>query len=404
MNADLIHLIITTAFSFLIGLELKTYKEEKRKENSLIGSVRTYTFLGILGFIFYKINIWLYILGLFSFTVLFSLFYIQRLKQNKSSIIVFLLAEIVYSLGPISIEYSVWMPSLIFVLVVFILNSKTHIQTLIRNIDVKEFETLGKFVLLSAVILPLLPKTNLTFIEISPFKIWLAVVIISGISYLSYILQKYFFKNKGYLITGVLGGLYSSTATTVVLSKKAREIESPILNSAIIIATAMMYIRILAIAYIFNTHIAKSMTPFYLIFAAGMIIFSFVFYKKDTASDYISDQNPLELQTAFLFAFLFVAMMVVTKYITTNYGNTGLQVLSFLIGFTDIDPYILSLLTGKYLISEALILKAVFIATGSNNILKAAYALYFGKKNTLISSIILIIFGISTIFAGIFFF
>jgi uncharacterized membrane protein (DUF4010 family) len=404
MNADLIHLIITTAFSFLIGLELKTYKEEKHKENSLIGSVRTYTFLGILGFIFYKTNIWIYILGLFSFTILFSLFYFQKLKQNKSGIIIFLIGEIVYSLGPISIEYSAWMPSLIFVLVVFILNSKTHLQTLTQKIDIKEFETLGKFVLLSAVILPLLPNKNLNFIDISPFKIWLAVVIISGISYFSYILQKYFFKHKGYLITGILGGLYSSTATTVVLSKKAKEINSPILNSSIIIATAMMYLRILAIAFIFNFEIAKNISLFYIGFAVIMIILSFIFYKKDTASDYTSDQNPLELQTAFLFAFLFVAMMIITKYITTNYGNTGLQILSFVIGFTDIDPYVLSLLTGKYLISKSLLLKGIFIATGSNNILKAIYASYFGKKNTLLSSFILIIFGISTIFIGIYFF
>jgi len=404
MNPDLIHLIITTAFSFLIGLELKTYKEEKNKENSLIGSVRTYTFLGILGFVFYKINLLVYLLGLLSFTILFSLFYYQKLKQNKSSIIVFLLAEIVYSLGPISIEYSIWMPSLIFVLVVFILNSKTHLQSVTKNIETREFETLGKFILLSAVILPLLPKNNLHFIDISPFKIWLAVVIISGISYFSYILQKYFFKNKGYLITGTLGGLYSSTATTVVLAKKAKEINSSILNSAIIIATAMMYIRILAIAYIFNTDIAKSMSVFYLGFAAFIIILAFIFYKKDTASDYVSDQNPLELQTAFLFAFLFVAMMIITKYITLHYGNTGLQVLSFIIGFTDIDPYILSLLTGKYLISKSLLLKAIFIATGSNNILKAFYAVYFGRKNTILSSVILIFFGISTIFAGIYFF
>ncbi|ACM92963.1 putative membrane protein [Nautilia profundicola AmH] len=404
MNPDLIHLIITTAFSFLIGLELKTYKEEKHKENSLIGSVRTYTLLGLLGFIFYKIDIWLYILGLFSFTLLFSLFYIQKLKQNKSSIIIFLVAEVVYALGPISIEYSIWMPSLIFVLVVFILNSKTHLQTFTKNINITEFETLGKFILLSAVILPLLPKNNLSFIDISPFKIWLAVVIISGISYLSYILQKYFFKNKGYLITGILGGLYSSTATTVVLAKKAKEISSPVLNSAIIIATAMMYIRILAIAYIFNIEIAKSMSLFYIGFAGIMIILSFIFYKNDQTSDYVSDQNPLELQTAFLFALLFVAMMVITKYITSHYGNTGLQILSFIIGFTDIDPYILSLLTGKYLISKSLLLKAIFIATGSNNILKAIYAIYFGRKNTILSSIILIIFGISTIFAGIYFF
>jgi len=134
------------------------------------------------------------------------------------------------------------------------------------------------------------------------------------------------------------------------------------------------------------------------------MLISFLFYKKDTPSDYVNDQNPLELQTAFIFAIMFVAMMSITKYITLHYGNTGIQVLSFIVGFTDIDPYILSLLAGKYHISHSLIVKSILIATGSNNILKAAYAIYFGRKNTLLSSLILIFFGISTILCGIYYF
>ena len=402
MNSLLIHFIITVVFSFLIGLEIKAYKEIKSEE-FFIGSTRTYTFLGIIGFLFFKINLNLYITGFIGFTILFSLFYYKQLQSNKSSIIIYLIAAIVYSLGPLSVEYNIWFPALIFVLVVFILNSKKKIQKIITQIELEEFETLGKFILLSGVILPLLPDKKIAFIDISPFKIWLAVVVISGISYGSYILQKYLFKNKGYLITGILGGLYSSTATTVVLSKKAQT-NSLILTSAIIIATAMMYLRILTIAFIFNHQTAAKMAPFYILFAIALIFIAFLFYKKDTTSNYINDQNPLELQTAFIFASLFVAMMVITKYVTTHYGNTGLQILSFLIGFTDIDPYILSLLTGKYSISQQTILKAIFIATGSNNILKALYAIYFGKKNNFKAFLILLIFGIITILSGFLFF
>ncbi|MEO1927615.1 MAG: DUF4010 domain-containing protein [Nautiliaceae bacterium] len=402
MNSLLIHFIITVVFSFLIGLEIKAYKEIKSEE-FFIGSTRTYTFLGIIGFLFFKINLNLYITGFIGFTLLFSLFYYKQLQSNKSSIIIYLIAAIVYSLGPLSVEYNIWFPALIFVLVVFILNSKKKIQKIITQIELEEFETLGKFILLSGVILPLLPDKKIAFIDISPFKIWLAVVVISGISYGSYILQKYLFKNKGYLITGILGGLYSSTATTVVLSKKAQT-NSLILTSAIIIATAMMYLRILTIAFIFNHQTAAKMAPFYILFAIALIFIAFLFYKKDTTSNYINDQNPLELQTAFIFASLFVAMIVITKYVTTHYGNTGLQILSFLIGFTDIDPYILSLLTCKYSISQQTILKAIFIATGSNNILKALYAIYFGKKNNFKDFLILLIFGIITIFTGFLFF
>jgi uncharacterized membrane protein (DUF4010 family) len=93
-------------------------------------------------------------------------------------------------------------------------------------------------------------------------------------------------------------------------------------------------------------------------------------------------------------------MMVITKLVTTNFGAMGLKILSFITGFTDIDPFILSLLMGKFHITATEITNAIFIATGSNNLLKALYAYMFGKQNTKISTVWLIIFGIATIILG----
>jgi uncharacterized membrane protein (DUF4010 family) len=114
-------------------------------------------------------------------------------------------------------------------------------------------------------------------------------------------------------------------------------------------------------------------------------------------SDFV-DKNPLELGTAFVFAFLFVTMMLLTRYVTHHYGDSGLQILSFLIGFTDIDPFVLSLLTGKYAVSSTEILTAVMIAAGSNNLLKAGYALWFGGwRQTWRSALAITILGAVTI-------
>ena len=402
IDKELILLLITVAFGFLSGLEVKNYKEQFKPQDSiLIGSTRTYTFLSLLGFLFYKISIWIYIFGFFGFSLLFLMFYYFRLKNKRTSILMYLVGGIVYSYGPVSIIYSYWIVALVFVLIVFILNSKYTIHNLTQKIDIKEIETFSKFLLLSVVILPLLPKTPIKYIDISAFKIWLAVVIISGISYISYIFSKFIFKNKGYLLTGIFGGLYSSTATTVVLAKKIATAPKEIVNAGIIIATAMMYLRLIVVTSIFNLEAGKKIVIPYLILAFIMIGISFIYYKKQKeTSTEIKDQNPLELTTAFIFAGLFVLMMVLTKFITAHYGISGLKIFAFIAGVSDIDPFILSLLMGKIHISLNEIAAAIFIATGSNNILKAFYAYIFGKKEALSSIIWLMISGVITILLG----
>jgi len=405
IEKSLIDFMITIVFSFLIGLEVKTYKLHfhEKSSNYFFGSARTFTFVGMLGFLFYHINLYAYLMVLASLSILYGMFYYQKLLNNKQSIILFLVLLIVYSFGPISINNPIWMTSLVFVLVIFILNAKVGIQNFSNYVNKQEFETFGKMVLLSAVILPLLPnKDVIPYIPISPFKIWLVVVVVSAISYGGYIAQKYFFPSKGYFLTGLIGGIYSSTATTVVLARKAKLSDyNPVINGAIIASTSVMYFRLIVVASIFNIQIAKSIIAPFSVFAfLGMTIsLSFLYFKKkrDTTHDFV-DNNPLELRTAFVFAILFIVMMALTKYITNEFGSIGLRIFSFVAGFTDIDPFILSLLTGKYTITSQEIFNAILIAAGSNNILKAIYALWFGGwKNTRYAALWISVLGTGTI-------
>jgi uncharacterized membrane protein (DUF4010 family) len=275
------------------------------------------------------------------------------------------------------------MPALLFVLIVFVLNARESLQRFSEGASMHEFETLGKMVLLSAVILPLLPDTKvLSYLPISPFKLWLAVVVISGISYGGYLVQKYLFPQKGYFLTGIFGGTYSSTATTVVLARKARSVGGDrVIDAAIIAATSMMYLRLLVVAMVFNVTVARDLLVPFLVMALLGLLIALIYMKQgvkhQSPAEYV-DKNPLELGTAFLFAGLFAIMMMVTEYVTQHYGNHGLHLLSFAVGFTDIDPFILSLLTGKYSVDTAQLVTAIMIAAGSNNLLKAVYALWFG--------------------------
>ncbi|BAK71911.1 MAG: MgtC/SapB family protein [Arcobacter sp.] len=403
------HLIFTILFSFLIGLEIRAYKLKFHPtDKEFFGTARTYTFVGILGFIFYKIepvNFSIYIAGFIGITLLFSLFYNRLLDERKHSIVLYLVLLIVYSFGPLSNLFPLWLTSLVFVLTIFLLNAKNKILSFNMNINIYEFETLGKMILLSAVVLPLLPEDKLIpYLGISLYKIWLTVVVISGISYTGYLVQKYLFPSKGIFLTGLIGGSYSSTATTVVLSKKAQTLDkNHIITASIIAATSMMYIRILIISYIFNFEVAKTILLPFLCFIVLTAVITFIYYKRASKSINnieMKDSNPLELGTAFIFAFLFIITMLITNFVVENYGTSGLQFLSTIIGFTDIDPFILSLLTGKYTIESSHIASAIIISSGSNNILKAIYTFWFGKDKTYTSFILLLILGILTIAVG----
>ncbi len=388
LSPDLIHLAVTIVFSFLVGMELRTYREQyhAKEGNLYFGTARTYTFIGILGYLFYRLDptgLTVYIAALLGLSVLFAMLYWRKLGEGKSSILPYVVMLSVYTFGPLTERFPLWMPSLLFVLIIFLLNAKQSLQHWGETVNMREFETLGKMVLLSAVILPLLPNTDtIPYLPISPFKIWLAVVVISAISYGGYLVQKYFFPSKGYFLTGIFGGTYSSTATTVVLARKAKVGgDNPVIDAAIIAATSMMYLRLLVVAAVFNFSVAKALILPFVVMALGGLLLSFFYLslkKQQINHAEFVDKNPLELGTAFLFAGLFVLMMVITHFVIGHYGNSGLQVLSFLVGFTDIDPFILSLLTGKYTVAQAELVTAIMIAAGSNNILKAIYAVWFG--------------------------
>ena len=385
---DLVHFILTATFGFLIGLEIRSYREHFRPDRprDFFGTARTYTFIAIIGYIFYRLDPSapiLYTTVLIGLTLLYAIFYYHKVREDRHSILLYLVMLAVYSFGPLTQRFPIWMSALLFVLTVFVLNAKPLINRFSLNFNTYEFETLGKMVLLSAVILPILPDRNvIPYIPLSPFRIWLAVVVISGISYGGYLAQKYFFPNRGYFLTGIIGGTYSSTATTVVLASKARsQGGNPLIDASIIAATSMMYLRLIVVALIFNLSVGmRLIVPFAVLALLGFLFAAFYIRQGRRARsrpDFV-DTNPLELRTAFLFAFLFVLMMVITEYVTRHYGSGGLKVLSFLVGFTDIDPFVLSILTGKYTVDLHGVLSAIVIAAGSNNLLKAAYALWFG--------------------------
>ncbi len=289
---------------------------------------------------------------------------------------------------PCFILNRLWLTILVVTTVLFLTELKEQFKTLSGKFDNDEFTILAKFLAMSGIILPLLPHKIISeAIPISPFKFWLVVVVVSGVSYLSYLLKKFIFPKTGMILTGLLGGLYSSTATTVVLARKSKEPDAALnqVSASVILATAMMFIRIYILIIIFNQTLAKLMIiPFSVLtvftFMVAWMLFKWGKKGENTELTDTKHKNPLEFKTALLFAVLFVVFAALTKYVLKTYGTQGLDVLSLIVGVTDIDPFLMSLFTGKYQIAIQVISSATLIAISSNNLMKLGYAIALGNK------------------------
>ena len=148
-----------------------------------------------------------------------------------------------------------------------------------------------------------------------------------------------------------------------------------------------MYIRILLLMFIFNYAMGIQMTPYFatLIVLTGIVGAIFYILKKpadDTKDSFTHDKNPLELKIASVFTVLFVFFSFLIYYTLHYYGNAGLNILSYISGFTDIDPFLLNLFQGKFDIPTTILGKSAFQAIISNNILKIIYTVILGEKRT----------------------
>jgi uncharacterized membrane protein (DUF4010 family) len=259
-------------------------------------------------------------------------------------------------------------------------------HALVRLVPQDEILTAGMFLILVGIVLPLVPDTRLVAMApVTPYRVWLAVVAISSLSYLTYLLQRYRPIRGGVLVPALLGGAYSSTATTVVLAKRQKEAAEPIpeLSAGIIAATAIMYRRLALVIAVFSPSLTAALFPglgVLFVVAAGLCWWEWRKPEAGPAEELaVPAVNPLQLMAALIFAALFLVISLLTAWVETVFGQAGILGLAALVGASDIDPFVLSLAQGGAPgIGVAAAAAAVLIAVSANNLAKAGYAIGFG--------------------------
>ncbi len=406
-------LIIT--FSLLIGLSQR--RLNLNKEATFFGSDRTFTLIGLFGYILFKLtpgDFTLFTGGGLALVILLGLNYWFKVNKLASyGITSIITALITYCMGPMVCLMDSWFYVSVVVVVLVLTEMKSTFVEIAQKMNNDEFITLAKFLLICFIILPMLPDERIfPEINLTPYRIWLATVIVSGISYLSYLVKRYIFPNSGVVVSGLIGGLYSSTATITILGRKCKHANAEHLQeyaTAMFMAVGMMFLRLMIIIAIFNTTAFRMMVlpmTSLLIVSIGI---GFLIRRGNRDNRNIPkvaleeeeveiEDNPLEFKVALIFAFLYIVFTALTYFTLTWIGPKGLTLLSFVSGASDITPFVLNLLEGHYTsISLGVLTASCLIATLSNNIMKMFYAIGFSGNRKELAKPLYIGFGVLTV-------
>ena len=420
--AQLVTFLLVTLFSLLIGLSLRRLNLKAGKESQIFGTDRTFTFIGILGYLLYildPVDYKLYMGGGLILGLLLISYYYARLSQvHAFGATTIVIALITYCIPPIVATQPSWFYVTLVVAVLLFAEMKHTFAELAQRMKNDEMITLAKFLAISGIILPILPRENLIpGINLTPYMVWFATVIVSGISYLSYLLKRYVFRQSGTFVSGIIGGLYSSTATISVLARKSKSAtaeEAPEYVAAMLMAISMTFLRFLILIGIFSRAAFLSIYPYMLLMStvSGSIgIWLHLHAEAKATAQKVTEEeednsNPLEFKVALIFAALFVVFTIVTHYTLVYAGEGGLNVLSFISGLSDITPFILNLLQGSSM-NIHLVVACTLQAIVSNITVNMCYALFFSGGKREIRPLILKFFGavifVNLILLGIFY-
>ena len=240
---------------------------------------------------------------------------------------------------------------------------------------------------ISAIILPILPNESLLpppFDVLNPFRIWLMVVFISGINFVGYIAVKIAGPERGTGITGLLGGLVSSTAVTLGFTERSNR--EPMLAKpfalAIMISWTVMFVRVLVEVGVLNFALLQYVwLP---ITAAGIIALLFCvflhFTQQAVEKRGLEFSNPFDLVSAIKFGLLYAAVLLIARTAQLYFGDPGIYISSLISGMVDVDAITLSLaqLSRSGEVGMMVAANAIVLATIANTFLKGVMVLIGG--------------------------
>lgn len=412
--------LLALALGVLVGLERqKTINKSEENAALFFGGVRTFSFIAILGAVGTILNQYfsgiLYVLGAAVLGLLFLSFYLVNQKKSFLGLTTEFAALSTFVVG-VLVGLGMYLVAVFLAVVnVALLFFRDEIHDFVKKIEGKEIASTIQFIIVAFIVLPLLPNEGFGPEELfNPYQIWFLVVLISSISFVSYIAVKVFGSRKGFLLTGFLAGFISSTALTFSYSeesKKSNTLVMPIVT-AIIIASSAMFFRVLIEVFIFSKELF--MLVLWPILAMGIVGIGFsAFYiyrhsrgtKKLPKEEFLDEiKSPFNLIPALKFGAFFVFIMYLSNFAINYLGDVGLYVTTIFSAILDVDAITLSITSlfedGE--IGQKVAVYSVFLASVVNTFSKGVIFLIFGKKKVALRILSIYLFvvlvGVGTLF------
>ncbi len=273
--------------------------------------------------------------------------------------------------------------------IVLALSEKDRLRTVVARIGSDELHAALQFAVLALVVLPLLPDgTYGPLGGIRPRSLWTVVLVFTGLNFIGYLARRAVGVERGYGVTGMLGGLISSTVVTFQFSRLSRQ--DPGMGSGLAIgvvgATTVLIPRLLVVSTVLNASVAFALLPLLLpplLLGIGLGIFAF--YRRweppEPRPPEHEVRSPLRLWSAIQMAAAFQVTLMAISLVREYMGSSGVLASAALLGFTDMDALTLSMnRLGESADLVQLAARAIAIGVISNGVLKFALALTMGTQ------------------------
>ncbi len=347
------NLAIALALGLLIGLE-RGWSKRELEAGSRVAGIRTFSLISLLGALSLVlaqiVSAWVAALAFGGLALLLAAAaFVEADKTGRYSVTTEVAALATFVLGALAMTPYVQLAATAAVIIAILLGLKPVLHGWVYRLAPQEIYAVFKLLLISVVILPILPnRTYDPWAAFNPYEIWWMVVLISAVSFTGYFAVRLIGPRSGILLTGLFGGLASSTAVTVSLARLARGNagEHRLLAAGVIIASSTMFPRILVVSGFLYPPLAETLLQPLMIMAAAGYASAWWLVRRTsswTAAPTLNLANPFEFGTALRFGALLALILWLTKVLEEWLGSVGIYLTAALSGITDVDAITLTL-------------------------------------------------------------
>ena len=392
-------LLAAAAAGLVIGLE-REQSAAKASSGSFLGGARTFPLVALLGAVSLLLArplgaaAWLVpLVAVVTFLVIAYAADVRAgndrgITTEVAFMLTFLLGSLMASSDVVASPTERAMLVLgVAVVVTVLLSVKPSLHSLAHRASAEDVIATLKFLVVAVVVLPLLPDAVFGPMSVlNPRKLGYLVMLITGLSFAGYVAIRALGARRGLAVTGLVGGLVSSTAVTLTFSGRARE--NPALRAscalAVCLASSIMFGRMLVMVAVVNRDLVPPLAvPLGAMMTVGLAA-SWLFYRRSTqgpeVDSHVELSNPVELSSALKFGLFFAAVLLVSKAATTHFGNGAIYLTGVLAGTTDVDAITLSManLASSGTIGPEVAVTTILLGAAANTVVKAGMALVLG--------------------------